>query len=286
MGFDANQSDTVLGPIALRISDIHRAVQFYQEVLGLELRRRESHAASLGAGGSELLVLQEERSASQPPPYSTGLYHLAILLPSRQELARALRRLAQSGWPIQGFADHGVSEAIYLSDPDGNGIEIYRDYPRTEWPQQEGRLHMGTDPLDVDGVLAELENTPAGALNGVHPDTRLGHVHLRVADIAEAENFYCDLLGFDLMQRFGPSARFVSVGGYHHHIGFNSWNSAGAPPAPAGVLGMIYFTIRLPDAGELERIAGRLRKARRTLEETSEGMRVYDPSRNGILLTT
>jgi catechol 2,3-dioxygenase len=185
---------------------------------------------------------------------------------------------------LQGFADHGVSEAVYLTDPDGNSIEIYRDVPRSQWPYRDGQLQMVTDPLDVQGVLAELEADPAPDAVGMHPDTTIGHIHLRVADIQASEDFYCKLLGFDLVQRFGPSARFVSAGGYHHHIGFNIWESAGAPPLPPGAVGLRYFTICLPDPAELTRLTGRLRQAGLPLEEAQGGVLLHDPARNAVLL--
>ena len=279
--------DTLLGAVALTISDIHRSVQFYQDVLGLEIHRREGRTAYFGAGAKDLLILVEDASAVQLASRGlrvTGLYHLAILVPSRLELARTLRRLVESGWPLQGFADHGVSEAIYLADPDGNGIEIYRDYPRPQWPSRDGRLQMVTDPLDVQGVLAELETDPAPVAIGLHPDTSIGHIHLRVANIQASEDFYCNLLGFDLVDRFGPSAGFVSAGGYHHHIGFNTWESAGAPPPPPGAVGLRYFTVCLPDSAELARLTARLQQAGLPLEETQGGILLHDPARNAVLL--
>ena len=277
---------TTIGAVALTITDIHRSVQFYQDVIGLEIHRREERTAYLGAGGKDLLILVEDASAQQPASRGmrfTGLYHLAILVPSRLELARTLRRLVESSWPLQGFANHGVSEAIYLADPDGNGIEIYRDYPRLQWPYRDGRLQMVSDPLDVRGVLAELEADPAPAA-GLHPDTLIGHIHLRVADIQASEDFYCKLMGFDLVQRFGHSAGFVSAGGYHHHIGFNTWESAGAPPPPPDVVGLRHFTICLPDPVELARLAGRAQQAGLPLEEAQGGVLLHDPACNGILL--
>jgi catechol 2,3-dioxygenase len=279
--------DTMLGAVALTISDIHRSVQFYQDVIGLEIHRREGRTAYLGAGSKDLLLLVEDASAEQPLSRGlrfTGLYHLAILVPSRLELARTLSRLLESGWPLQGFADHGVSEAIYLADPDGNGIEIYRDSPRSQWPTRDGQLQMVTDPLDVRGILAELETDPAPAAAGLPPDTLIGHIHLRVADIQASEDFYCNLLGFDLVQRFGPSACFVSAGGYHHHIGFNTWESAGAPPPPPGAAGLRYFTICLPDSAELARLTDRIRQAGLPLDETQGGFLFHDPAQNAILL--
>lgn len=279
-------ADTHIESVALSVPDMARALQFYQEVLGLDLNRRTENgenSAELGAGGKEILFLSESPGASPPPPRATGLYHFAILVPSRPALAHALLRLVQRRWPLQGFANHGVSEAIYLADPDGNGIEIYRDLPRAEWPMKNGQLQMTSDPLDVDGLLAELgeQRTPNPAMD---PATRLGHIHLKVADISKAVAFYVDILGFDLMQRFGSQAGFVSAGGYHHHIGFNTWESANGVPPPPGSLGLRYFSVRLPEAASLKMVLERIRRAGLPLEQVEQGWEVRDPSQNGVIL--
>jgi catechol 2,3-dioxygenase len=213
---------------------------------------------------------------------TTGLYHFAILVPSRAHLARALRRLVDMRTQLQGAADHGVSEAIYLPDPDGNGIEIYRDRPRPEWPVANGRLHMGVDPLDLGALLDESEDGSSGLATG----TVVGHVHLHVSDLVAAGQFYIDVLGFELMQRYGPSALFVSAGGYHHHIGLNTWAGAGAPPPPPGAIGLRHFTVELPTTSALEEVHTRLRQAGRPVETTRETILTKDPSSNAILLVT
>jgi catechol 2,3-dioxygenase len=277
---------TVPGEVALAVPDLQRSRQFYEQVIGLHILAQEDQRLSLGAaGGPPVVTLIEEPSATRPPRPSTGLYHLAILVPSRADLAHWLQHSASTRWPLQGAADHLVSEAIYLVDPDGNGIEIYRDRPRSEWPYRNGSLQMATDPLDVQGLLRESHAAPE-KWNGMAPGTRLGHVHLRVADVASAQDFYTNRLGFDLVLRYGPSACFVSVGGYHHHIGFNSWESAGADPPPPGSAGLRYFSLCLPDEASLEHLTERLESAGMKPERTSLGFLVRDPSQNGILLTT
>jgi catechol 2,3-dioxygenase len=180
---------------------------------------------------------------------------------------------------LQGVADHGVSEALYLADPDGNGIEVYRDRPREQWPVVNGQLRMGADPLDVDEILAE-----DGDGRGLAPGTIVGHVHLHVSHLDEAQRFYVDVLGFEVMQRYGPSALFVSAGGYHHHIGLNTWAGVGAPPPPSGAIGLQYFVVTLPGASARAAVEDRLRAANVPIESTPDGLLVHDPARNAILL--
>jgi catechol 2,3-dioxygenase len=274
--------DTALGYVHLAVSDLNRSLDFYEKALGFRLRRREKGTACLGAGQADLLMLTEIQDAARVP-HTTGLYHFAILVPSRLELARSLKQLVDTETPVEGFADHLVSEAIYLSDPDGNGIEIYRDRPRSAWEFTDGHLKMATDPLDVAGLLVALKNDP-GPWSGLHRQASLGHIHLHVADIALAEAFYRDVLGFELMLRYGPSASFLSAGGYHHHIGINTW--AGPTPPPPDTVGLRWFLIRLPDDDELGKVATRVRRAGLELEDRSEGLLVRDPAMNGIVLTT
>ena len=274
--------DTVLGYVHLTISDMDRSLEFYQQSLGLKVHQREGNTAYLGAGQADLLMLTENPEAKRVRG-TTGLYHFAILVPSRVELAQSLKRIAETRTPVEGFADHLVSEAIYLPDPDGNGIEIYRDRPRAEWEYSGNQLKMGTEALDIEGVLAELaENN--GEWSGMHPDTILGHIHLHVANIAQAEAFYNGVLGFDLMLRYGPSASFLSAGGYHHHIGVNTWSGQTLPPPDA--VGLRWYVICLPNTNELNKVADSVRKAGLDLEEREEGLFLQDPVQNGIILTS
>jgi catechol 2,3-dioxygenase len=270
-----------IGAVHLTISDLGRSVRFYESHVGFVLHRREERTAWLGAGRADLLVLSQSETAPRVRG-ATGLYHFAILVPSRADLARALRRLVDADTVMQGAADHGVSEALYLADPDGNGIEIYRDRARTEWPSVAGQLRMGADPLDLDGLLAEARS---GNGAGLAAGTVIGHVHLHVSRLAEAERFYVDVLGLDLMQRYGPSALFVSAGGYHHHIGLNTWAGVGAPPPPPGAIGLRHFDVLLPDAAALLDVERRLTAAAVPIEPAADGFIVRDPSNNAIHLT-
>ena len=275
---------TRLGHVHLTVGDLEKEATFYQEVLGLRLHRREGDSAALGTGAEDLLLLTERRGAGRAPG-TTGLYHFCLLVPARVELAQLLRRLTETRAPVQGMVDHHTAEAIYLADPEGNGIELDADRPRRQWPPPGEMARRGNAPLDVDGLLAELAGAPE-PWAGLPPETTVGHVHLHVADLATARALYHGLLGFDETMQFPGQAGFVSAGGYHHHIAYNIWAGIGAPPPPADALGLRHFTVRLPSEAELARVVGRIREAGLAVEETDEGQLVRDPSRNGVLLTT
>jgi catechol 2,3-dioxygenase len=276
--------DTAVGTVRLTVADLDRSRSFYELALGLPASELEDGALALGANRrSALIELRGDSSAPRLSHRATGLYHLAILVPTRLDLAHAVRRLVEARWPLDGAADHLVSEALYLSDPDGNGIEIYRDRPRDQWRRTAGGLQMATLPLDLQDLVGELAG--AGSPQPTVPETtRIGHVHLQVAELDEAEAFYHGVLGFDVMVRAYPGALFVSAGGYHHHIGLNTWQSAGGlAPAP-GSIGLRSFEVELPGAGELERVLARVRQAGLEIEPTPEGGVVHDPSGNAVLL--
>ena len=272
---------TSVGDVHLTIPDLTRSVRFYESHLGFLVHRRDDRTAWLGAGGPDLLVLSQSETAPRVRG-TTGLYHFAILVPTRPDLARALRRLVDTGTVMQGAADHGVSEALYLADPDGNGIEIYRDRPRAEWPYAGGHLRMGADPIDLDELLAEkTEHEDSAPLAS---GTVIGHVHLHVSRLDDAERFYVGALGFELMQRYGPSALFVSAGGYHHHIGLNTWAGVGAPPPPPGAIGLRHFLVRLPTTAAVEAVAARARAAGAPTEIIDGGFLIRDPAGNALKL--
>ena len=273
--------DTHVSEVALTVSDLVREVRFYTMVLGLDVVDSPPGSALLGEGDVAFLRLDERRGAA-PAPDATGLFHLAILYPTRRDLASVAQRLTAFDYPLHGAADHGVSEAVYLADPEGNGIEVYRDRPRDQWPMAGGELRMGTDPLDFRGLLAE---TADPATWRTPPGTRLGHVHLRVDDIAAAERFYVDTLGFDLTQRYGHQASFFSAGRYHHHVGVNTWQTRGAPPPPEGALGLKWFRIEVPSAEALAHARAALDAEGVTVEDADGALTARDPAGNGVVIT-
>ncbi len=273
-----------IGTVDLIVTDLQRSVGFYQERLGFQVLDRQERRAVLGAGGRRLLALTELAEAKPRDARMTGLYHFAVLLPSRRALAHLLIHLAENETEIEGAADHGVSEALYLSDPDGNGIELYCDRRRSDWPVDDlGKLQMGTEELDVDNLILTLKNG-LPAWEGLPDQTVIGHIHLQVADLAACEAFYTRVLGFQLTQRYGSRAIFVSAGGYHHHIGMNTWASAGAPPPPEDMVGLRWFEVLLPGADVLEAVRARLEAAGTPWEEREGGVLVRDPARNGLLI--
>ncbi|MCP1458195.1 VOC family protein [Bacillus velezensis] len=269
--------DTAIGYVKLTIKNMERSLGFYRNVIGLQVISQTDRSARLSADGKRvLLVLEENPSAVVLPERSvTGLYHFAILLPDRKELGIALARLIENGIAL-GQGDHAVSEALYLSDPDGNGIEIYADRPRSTWQRDaEGNYVMQTAPVDVDGLL---EEAGAERKSRLPEGTVIGHIHLHVTDLQEAKAFYTDILGFDIVGNYARmSALFVSAGGYHHHIGLNIWAGKHAPPKPGNASGLDYYTIALPHQKELSRVTKALTDAGFEIEEKEEGVFVKDP---------
>ncbi|HEY4276890.1 MAG TPA: VOC family protein [Conexibacter sp.] len=282
---------TALGAVRLTVADLAGTAAFYEHVLGLAPLAHDGDTATLGTpSGRGLVELVERADAAPRPRGSSGLFHLALLLPTREDLAVALRRIAQARHPLQGASDHLVSEALYLADPEGNGIEVYRDRPREQWGHEaDGDIRMATLPLDLDALIAEL---PGGGLQdersagGVPDGAVIGHVHLQVADVEQAEAFYHGVLGFDVVVRSYPGARFVSAGGYHHHLGLNTWASAGGPPNTPGTLGLDRYTIVLPDESAIARVGDRLTAAGAAIREREGELVSADPFGNEIAFVT
>ena len=243
-----------LAAVHLTVTDLDRSIGFYQDAIGLRLHHRDDSTAAMGAGEEDLVVLHESPFA-RPAGRHAGLYHFALLYPSREELARALMRLAATHTRIEGASDHGISEAIYLPDPDGNGIELAADRPRATWPEGGD---MRPDPLDMHALLALVAGEEVQRHAG--PGLVVGHLHLHVGDIEQGLAFYRDVLGFEV-QTLMPSAAFVSAGGYHHHLGFNIWRGPHVPPAPTGTVGLREWTVALPQADDVAAVTARLTAA-------------------------
>ncbi|MEM0349076.1 MAG: VOC family protein [Candidatus Caldarchaeum sp.] len=254
---------TCVGWIALTVSDLSKSLDFYKNVLGFGQVGELDGAVVLGSADNvPILILHEQRGAEPRPPDRRGLYHYAILYPSRKDLARAFTRVAHS-WSFEGFADHIVSEALYLSDPDGHGIELYADRPREKWTRTSlNELRMATLPLNIDSLLQELrgEGSSKSLDPGYRlpPGTRLGHIHLHVSSLEKAEQFYHHILGFDITLKTYPGALFLSAGGYHHHIGANIWAGLNAPPPSNNHVQLKSFSLILPTRKAFEMLLTQL----------------------------
>ncbi len=285
---------TLPGFVHLTVADLERQVEFYEKVIGLKLHWRKDAAAGMGVGNQDLVGLTEVSGAKRTRG-TTGLYHLAILLPNRRELARAVARLfalKYRNYPT----DHIMTKTTYLDDAEGNGIELYTESPEDgTWSltngeyitrRADGSLSDGREPLDVEELLSHLKKDDRLDV-GMPGETRIGHVHLHVRDIDEAVDFYHGVIGFDVMG-VARSFRmaFVSAGGYHHHLGLNTWQGEGAPPPPENALGLRAFSVVLPDKYELENVVARVKKAGFQTEQTEDGTLVRDPSMNGVILTS
>lgn len=275
--------ETHIGRVHLLVHDLDRSLSFYQEGMGFQVIRKATHEASLAADpeGPEAILLTSQPDVIPKPIRTTGLYHVAIRFPSASSLGKTYQRLLDHRQPIQGSADHGVSLALYLSDPDGNGLEMYTDRPREEWPYKNGMVSMISDPLDLDSLLAEARRESSTEI-GIDPGTDIGHVHLQVSNLERSEEFYSGVLGLEVTQRTYPGALFLSAGGYHHHVGLNIWNSRGAPAAPPNAAGLQSFLLDLPDPDWRQELIARIRNGDLRIEPSSspdgnERVTVYDP---------
>jgi catechol 2,3-dioxygenase len=275
---------TVNGVVSLSVADLERSLGFYTGPIGLAVLARNGGEATLGVPGNPLLHLVEQPGAGPWTESATGLYHFAILLPTRADLGRWIRNWYGHGMPEFGQGDHLVSEALYLRDPDGHGIEIYRDRPRSEWAWENGRVKMASLPVDVPGLLAEAERSGV-SWSGAPAGTTMGHVHLQVGDIGRARAFYSDVIGFDVVAEM-PTALFVSAGGYHHHLGMNVWHSRGGSPADPDVAQLRFYTIVLPNEDALAEVVSRLDAAGYPTETADRVTLVRDPWSNLIHLRT
>ncbi len=257
---DRLPTGTRIGRVALRVADLDETTAFYRDVVGLAVLDRDGDEAVLGVGDEELLVLRRDPDAPERGPTDAGLFHTAFRVPSRAALGEALGRVRER-WRLDGASDHLVSEALYLDDPEGNGVEIYRDRPREEWPvADDGAVRMATEPLDLDGVAAAAEGAgsadaaPADVADRAPIGTDVGHVHLEVTSLSAFEAAYVDGLGFEVGMT-GPDVRFVAAGGYHHHLGANAWRGR---TTPAFGCGLAWFEVVVPDDAALDAVRSRL----------------------------
>ena len=273
---------TTVGAVHLTVTDLQRSIRYYEQAIGLAVVDEAPGRATLGAGGRALIVLVEELDARPAVGY-TGLYHFALLVPERRDLAAWLAHAVRNSVPLSGVADHFVSEALYLSDPDDHGIEIYWDRPRERWEGLVGE-RLTTMPLDVEGLLHEIGDPRTAPFDGLATGTVMGHIHLKVADIPRTVAFYRDVLGFGLMASLGTQAAFLAAGGYHHHIGANTWESGGAPPPPPKSAALRRATIVLPDETERRRLVDRLAARGHPVEPDGPDPVVRDPSGNPLAL--
>jgi catechol 2,3-dioxygenase len=268
-----------LGPVHLTVTDLDRSIEFYEGSIGLRTHRRDGAEAALGSGPEDLLVLVEQPDARRAGRHA-GLYHFALLNPSRLELARAAKRLIATRTPISGASDHNISEAIYLPDPDGNGIELASDRPRETWGDLSDPTAIGGPmPLDMQDLLAMVEDEEARA--EASPELKVGHLHLHVGDIERALGFWRDGVGFQVMTAF-PSAAFIAAGGYHHHLGLNTWRGEGVPPQPDGVVGLRHWTIVLQGPADVANVRERVAATGSEVEERPGGFLARDPWRNVV----
>ena len=283
---------TQIGTLSLKVANLDNQLEFYQKVVGFKLHRREGTEAGLGAGGSDLLLLTEEPDLKKYRGV-TGLYHVAYLFPNRHELAIAMARLFAIKYP-NSPTDHIMTKTTYLDDPEGNGIELYAESPEDgTWTISDGKFEArradgswsdGREALDVDALFEHIQEDDR--LDApVPPEFKIGHVHLHVRDVDEAVDFYHGIIGFDVMgvaKQFQMG--FVSAGGYHHHLGLNTWQGRGAPPPPPDAVGLRYFTIDLPDQKAYEGVVARVDAAGIPSNQIETGLLLHDPSQNGVVL--
>jgi len=283
---------TSMGYVSLNVASLENQLAFYQQALGFQLHWREGNQAGLGAGGPDLLRLVEQPGFKRYRGV-TGLYHFAILFPDRRELARAMARLFALKYPNYP-TDHIMTKTTYLDDLEGNGIELYTESPEDgTWTMANGNFETrradgswsdGREPLDVDALFEHLKEDDRLDVP-VPPETRMGHVHLHVRNVDEAVDFYHGVIGFDIMGVAKTMrAAFISAGGYHHHLGLNTWQGEGAPPPPADALGLRHFVVNLPDQKALDEVLARVEKAGIAGNQTEDGLLIHDPSQNGVVL--
>ena len=271
----ASRAPVHIGAVGMIVRDLDRLTAYYRDLLGLTVQQRTPQVAVLGVNDVTLLELTHGPDALPDDPHEAGLYHTAFLMPTRADLARWILRTANSRVAITGASDHDVSEAIYLDDPEGNGVEVYSDRPREQWRRDGAMIFQKTDPLDIDAIVREVD--PATATYPSAPEgLRIGHIHLRVGDVARAENFYRGALGLDVTRR-RTGATFMSSGGYHHHVAVNTWHSSGARARSGKRAGLDWFAMEINDRATMDGLKKRFAAAGVAIEENPGGFAAMDP---------
>jgi catechol 2,3-dioxygenase len=278
----ANRTPMRVGMVTLRVRDLDRVADYYRDAIGLTVMARTATGARLGSGGVPLLDLERREGAAREARNSAGLYHTAFLMPTRKDLSRWLVHAAANRIPLSGFADHLVSESVYLDDPEGNGIEVYADRAPELWKWDGGTVAMATDPLDIDGLLG-LTDTSTTSYAKAPDGLRIGHMHLRVGDLDRANGFYGGTIGFDPVRKRSGAA-FLSSGRYHHHLGINVWQSAGAGPRDDTATGLVWFSLEIASAEILQAQEQRLRQAGAPTATIANGIETADPWGTGVRL--
>ncbi len=273
---------TFVGQVELKVENLERSLTFYKEIFGFQVQKKAKKKAILTANGkTALLTIQQPENVIPKQPRTTGLFHYALLLPNRSDLAKFLKHLMQNQYPLQAAEDHLVSEALYLADPDGNGIEIYIDRPSSKWNWESDEVVMASEPLDIDNLLAEGKE---GKWEGLPNETLMGHIHLHVSDLTTTEEFYDKGLGFTTVNRYGQQALFMSTGGYHHHIGLNTWNGVGSPAPVENSVGLNWYSLVFPNEEARDKVIGKLKTIGATVQEENGTFETKDPSGNKIRL--
>ncbi len=279
----ASRTPLHIGGVGLVVRDLDKMLAFYRDVIGLTVQERTEGSARLGAGDATLVELEHRAEAKPDNPREAGLFHTAFLHPTRQDLAQWVAHIARNRVPITGASDHAVSEAFYLDDPEGNGVEVYSDRPPEQWQWTGGDLRITTDPLDVDNLLRAAD--PQADYDGAPSGLRIGHIHLRVGDVDAAQKFYHGPIGLDLVMG-GRSAAFMSSGRYHHHVATNVWHSRGAGPRDGDHAGLSWFSFAANDAGTRDAVADRLRETGAPITATENGFETKNPWRTRVRVVT
>ncbi|HLR67901.1 MAG TPA: VOC family protein [Virgibacillus sp.] len=272
---------TFVGQVNLKVQNLERSLEFYQDVIGFQVLEQTERSANLTADGKTVLLsIEQPENVAPKEKRTTGLYHFALLLPNRSDLASIVRHFANIGLQF-GSSDHFVSEALYLDDPDGNGIEIYADRDPAKWSWKNSEVAMGVDPLNFEELLSTGKQETWKALPS---DTVMGHIHLHVSELKKTEEFYIKGLGFEVVSRFGAQALFIADGKYHHHIGLNTWNGVGAPSPSPNSIGLESFTLKLPTEEKRKTIITQLKNIGASVHEENSSFITTDPSGNRISL--